>query len=213
MVARSCARTRKYGEAIGVDAAAAGGLVVAQARREVGEPLERVAHQDPREVVVEVAPVRQLPVGDRDQLGARVHEVAGAGVALHQHHRPVTVVGHLRPQPRERERDHGHAAAGRVVLRLPLGDLVEDVLTDRTGHTQLGQVERVRVEAVQRGQLLHELLGHCELLVGIGDLGEAAGALDPRHQERGLGGMGGDERGDTHGRRTEGAVHGGFPRQ
>ena len=132
----------EVGEAIGIDAYAAGGLVVAQTCREVGKPLERVAHQDPREIVVEVAPVRQLPVGDRDQLRARVHEIAGTGVALHQDDRPLIVVGHLRPQPREREGDHGDAAAGCRVLRLPLDDLVEDVLTDRPRRAELGEVER-----------------------------------------------------------------------
>ena len=66
---------------------------------------------------------------------------------------------------------------------------------------------------MQLGELLHELLRHRELVGGIGDLREAAGALDPRHQERGLGGMGGDERGDPHGRRAERAVHRGLARQ
>ena len=100
-------------ETFGIDAEAAAALVVAQALFEVGEALERVAHEDPGEVVVEVAPVRELPVGDRDQLGPRVHEVAGTGVALHQHERPVAVGGAVAPQPRERQRDHGNAAAGR----------------------------------------------------------------------------------------------------
>ena len=58
-------------EACGVDAEPAQPLVVGEARLEIGEPLERVAHEHPREVVVEVAPVRELPVGDRDELGRR----------------------------------------------------------------------------------------------------------------------------------------------
>ena len=132
----------EVGEAVGIDAHAAGALVVAQAIGEVGEALERVAHEDPREVVVPVTPVRELPVGDRDQFGAGVHEVAGTGVALHQHDRPVAVVGDVRAEPGEREGDHGHAAAGRVVLRLPLGDLVEHVLAHRAGRAELGEIER-----------------------------------------------------------------------
>ena len=66
---------------------------------------------------------------------------------------------------------------------------------------------------MQLGELLHELLRHRQLVGGVGDLREAARTLDPRHQERGLGGMGGDQRGDAHRRRAERAVHRGLARQ
>ena len=131
----------EVGETVGIDAHAAGALVVAQAIGEVGEALECVAHEDPREIVVPVTPVSELPVGDRHQLGAGVHEVAGSGVALHQHDGPVAVVGHLRPEPGERERDHGHARAGRRVLRLPFGELVEHMRAHRAGRAELGEIE------------------------------------------------------------------------
>ena len=108
--------------------------------------------------------MRELPVGDHDELGPRVHEVAGTGVALHEHDRPVAVGGAVVAQPRERQRDHGDAAAGLRVLGLPLDDLVEHVLADRPRRTELGQVERLGIEAVEQGQLLHELLRHRQLL-------------------------------------------------
>ena len=140
-----------------VDRVPAQPLVVGQPGVELGEPLEGVAHQDPREVVVEVAPVRELPVGDRGEPARVEHEVARPGVALHEHDRPVAVVGHVGPQPRRRERDDRHAAAGGGVLRVPLGDLVEHVRGDRTGRAELGEVELLRVEAMERGQLVDEL--------------------------------------------------------
>ena len=200
-------------ETFGIDAEAAAALVVAEALFEVGEALERVAHEDPREVVVEVAPVRELPVGDRDELGPRVHEVAGTGVALHQHERPVAVGGAVVPQPRERQRDHGNAAAGVRVLGLPLDDLVEHVLADRPRRTELGQVESLGIETVEQGQLLHELLCHRQLLGRVGDLGEAARTLHAAHQERGLGGVHRHQRGDAHRGGAQRPVHRRFPRE
>ena len=115
-------------------------------------------------------------------------------------------------------RNHANASVitgtpppARRVLRLPLGDLVEHVLADRARRTELGEVEGAGVEAVQHGQLLHELLRDRELVGGVGDLREAAGAVDALHQERGLGGVRRDQRGHAHRGGPEGPVDRGFP--
>ena len=83
----------------------------------------------------------------------------------------------------------------------------------RAGRTELGQVERVRIEAMERRQLLHELPCDRQLLGGIGDLREAARALHAAEEERGLGRVHRDELGDPQRRRTERPVHRGLARQ
>ena len=136
-----------------VDREAARPLVVAEAGVEVGEPFEGVAHQQPREVVVEITPVGELPVGHRGEAAAAEHEVARAGVALHEHDRPVAVGRHVRAQPGTRERDDRHRASGGVVLPFPLVDLGEHVRGERARRSEVerptreGRARRDRVDA------------------------------------------------------------------
>ena len=164
----------------------------------MGEAFLEVAHVDPAEIVVEIPEVRGLPIGDRDDRVALVHEVPRPGVALHQDHRPRTVGRKVASEPPARELDEEVVLRDQPILRLPPVDLLDHMLSDRRRHAQLGQVERSRVDAMQRGDLFHECGGQRHLGVDIGHFREPIPAVDPPEEERFLGGVHRDQRCDHH---------------
>jgi hypothetical protein len=100
-------------------------LVLAHARRQVGEGLLGRPQGELGDVVHGVAEVGELPVDDGDDPTPGVHEVARPGDTLHKHHQPL-LSGTLRrsqssdSRRRERHRTQrghpGQSRSGRAVL-------------------------------------------------------------------------------------------------
>ena len=148
---------------------------------------ERVLHRPQREpcdVVHGVAEVRELPVDDGGDVPVLVHEVARAGVALHEHD-GLFVRGDVPLQPVEaeaHERVDAPVGAGRPAPHV--GDLVAHVLGHGLHRTEARQGEVERVEAVEGGEVADEILRDAHLLVGVLDAIEPRLARDAFRQHR-----------------------------
>ena len=148
---------------------AARGLVLAEARREIGPSLLRRAPRQPRDVVHWITEVCELPVDDRGDSISFVEEVAGTGVALDEHGF-VVAVGHVMEQMIEL---HPRQQVDRLVPvfvrehRLDAGQLVALVLPHRADGAEARQVEVAGADGVPRAEMAHEVLGNGHRDLGI----------------------------------------------